>query len=193
MARFRWSAKLTALAAFCLLVVGAGAGLYFGNVGHVRVRDQSHQVVVPSALDGFSRSPSLEQQLGVVAEAQSAGQAGRGQASHVVSAVYQRGSSVAGSPAQLFTFIGGNLSDGRPGASVASFEQAYPGAKAAAPGPLGGQAACTPTRQSGRSVSMCVWFDNDTFGTLVSPTMTSAELAALLVTVRPGIEQPLTR
>jgi hypothetical protein len=35
---------------------------------------------------------------------------------------------------------------------------------------------------------MCVWFDNDTFGTVVSPTMTTEKLAATLDSVRPGLE-----
>jgi hypothetical protein len=39
---------------------------------------------------------------------------------------------------------------------------------------------------------MCVWFDNDTFGTVVSPTMTTAKLATTMDTVRPSLEKTLT-
>ena len=39
-----------------------------------------------------------------------------------------------------------------------------------------------------QSASMCVWFDNDTFGALVSPTMTTAKLASTMDAVRPSLE-----
>ena len=55
-------------------------------------------------------------------------------------------------------------------------------------GSLGGKAACVTTTANKESVAMCVFFDNDSFGTLVSPTMSSAKLANTLDTVRPGIE-----
>jgi hypothetical protein len=35
---------------------------------------------------------------------------------------------------------------------------------------------------------MCVWFDNDTFGAVVSPTMTTAKLASTMDSVRPSLE-----
>jgi hypothetical protein len=35
---------------------------------------------------------------------------------------------------------------------------------------------------------MCVWYDNDTFGTMISPTMSTTALAATLTAVRPGLE-----
>jgi hypothetical protein len=36
---------------------------------------------------------------------------------------------------------------------------------------------------------MCVWFDDGTFGALVSPTMTTAELATTMDEVRPSLER----
>jgi hypothetical protein len=33
-----------------------------------------------------------------------------------------------------------------------------------------------------------VWFDNDSFGELVSPTMTTAKLATTMEAVRPSLE-----
>jgi len=38
-------------------------------------------------------------------------------------------------------------------------------------------------------VAMCVWFDNDSFGELVSSTMTPAQLATAMNSVRPNFEQ----
>ncbi len=35
---------------------------------------------------------------------------------------------------------------------------------------------------------MCVWFDNDSFGILASPTLNAANLANLMVQDRPLIE-----
>ena len=38
---------------------------------------------------------------------------------------------------------------------------------------------------------MCVWFDNDSFGELVSPTMTKTKLASVMLSVRPKLELPV--
>jgi hypothetical protein len=112
-------------------------------------------------------------------------------ASDVLSAVYAQGSVTpgAGGSQQVFMFVGGHLANSDPALSIASFEQEYPGAQVVSAGPLGGEAACATTTVSNGSVAMCAWFDNDTFGTLVSPTMSAAKLANTLDTVRPGIEK----
>jgi hypothetical protein len=89
----------------------------------------------------------------------------------------------------MFILVGGKLANANPGASMASFKRAYPGAAAVPAGPLGGQAACTATHLNGQSASMCAWFDNDTFGTLMSPTMATGKLAATMDAVRPGLER----
>jgi hypothetical protein len=86
-------------------------------------------------------------------------------------------------------FVGGHLANSDPASSLTSFEQQFPSATVVPAGALGGQEACATTTAQGESVSMCVWFDNDTFGTLVSPTMTTAKLATALDQVRPGFEQ----
>jgi len=85
-------------------------------------------------------------------------------------------------------FVGGKLASANPGASVDNFEKSYPGSAAVLPGSLDGKAACTETHLNGQSASMCVWFDNDTFGTVVSPTMTTAKLAATMDAARPSLE-----
>jgi hypothetical protein len=148
----------------------------------------AHEVVAPQAVDGYSRSANLETQLSIAGEAQQVGRASAGQASGVVSAAYQS-PPADGASAQLFIFIGGELSRANPGTSMASFERAYPEAAAVPAGPLGGQAACTQTQMGGRAASMCTWFDDGTFGTLQSPTMTAAKLAATMNAVRPGLER----
>jgi hypothetical protein len=35
---------------------------------------------------------------------------------------------------------------------------------------------------------MCVWFDNDSFGEIVSPTMNSGALSGVMRTMRPSLE-----
>ncbi len=177
------------------MALGAIAVVAAGAIGGVLMKyafsgpsGPAHQVSAPQSVDGFTRSANLEKQLKVKDLANQVAQASSGQASDVVYAVYQQGSITPGSNAQIFMFVGGKLSGADPGASVANFEQTYPGAKAVPAGTLGGEAACAETTRNGQSASMCVWFDNDTFGTVVSPTMTTAKLAATMDAARPGLE-----
>ena len=178
-----------ALGAIAVVMAGGLAGVVMKYV-FAGPSGPAHQVVAPQSVDGYTRSANLEKQMQVDTEAQQVAKASSGQASGVVPAVYQQGSlgGTSGSSAQIFMFVGGKLAGADPGASVANFEHSYKGAQAVSPGSLGGQAACTTIEQNGQSSSMCVWFDNDTFGTLVSPTMTTAKLASTMDTVRPGLE-----
>ena len=176
-----------ALGVIAVVAAGAIAGVLVKSV-FSRSDGPAHEVVAPQAADGFTRSANLERQLGVSAEAAKVKEASGGQASDVVSAVYQQGSITPGSNTQIFMFVGGKLAGADPGASVTNFEHSYPGSVAVSPGSLGGQAACTETHLNGQSASMCVWFDNDTFGTVVSPTMTTAKLAATMDAARPSLE-----
>jgi hypothetical protein len=176
-----------ALGVIGILAAGAIAGLVVKSV-FAGSHGPAHEVAAPQAVDGFTRSANLEKQLGVSAEAAKVAQASGGQASGVVSAVYQQGGLTPGSNTQIFMFVGGKLASADPGASVANFEQTYPGSGKVSAGSLGGQAACSETHLNGQSASMCVWFDNDTFGTVVSPTMTTAKLAATMDAARPSLE-----
>jgi hypothetical protein len=180
------------------MALGAIAVVAAGAIGGVLVKyvfsgpsGPAHQVVAPQAVDGYTRSANLEKQLDVAGEAQKVAGASSGQASNVRYGVYQMGPisrSVDASNTQMFMFVGGKLAGADPGASITNFEQTYPGSAAVSPGSLGGQAACTETHLNGQSASMCVWFDNDTFGAVVSPTMTTAKLASTMDTVRPSLE-----
>jgi hypothetical protein len=177
------------------MALGAIAVVAAGAIGGVLMKyvfsgpsGPAHTVVAPQSVDGYARSANLEKQLQVSTEAAKVAKASSGQASNVVSAVYQQGSITPGSDAQIFMFVGGKLAGADPGASVTNFEQTYSGAKAVSAGSLGGDAACTETHLNGQSASMCVWFDNDTFGTVVSPTMTTVKLAATMDSARPSLE-----
>lgn len=179
------------------MALGAIAIVAAGAIGAVLIKHAfsgpsgpAHQVVAPQTVDGYTRSANLEKQLHVASEAQKVAKASSGQASDVVYGVYQMGSTsgVDAANTQMFMFVGGKLASADPGASIQNFEQTYPGSAAVSPGSLGGQAACTETHLNGQSASMCVWFDNDTFGAVVSPTMTTAKLASTMDTVRPSLE-----
>ena len=179
-----------ALGAIAVIAAGAIGGVLMKYV-FAGPSGPAHTVVAPQTVDGYARSANLEKQLNVAGEAQKVAKASGNQASDVVYGVYQMGSITPGADAantQMFMFVGGKLSGADPSASIANFEQTYAGATAAPPGSLGGEAACTETHLNGQSASMCVWFDNDTFGTLVSPTMTTAKLASTMDTVRPSLE-----
>jgi hypothetical protein len=181
------------------MALGAIAVVAAGAIGGVLMKyvfagpsGPAHQIVAPQTVDGFTRSANLEKQLDVAAEAKQVAAKSSGQASGVIPAVYQEGSLTPGSNTQMFMFVGGKLANANPAASIANFDQSYPGATSVSPGSLGGEAACTETHLNGQSASMCVWFDNDTFGTVVSPTMTTAKLATTMDTVRPSLEKTLT-
>ncbi len=179
------------------MALGAIAVVAAGAIGGVLMKyvfsgpsGPTHQVVAPHSADGYTRSANLEKQLQVKTEAEQVVKASSNQASDVVSAVYQHGSISAssGGDAQIFMFVGGKLAGADPAASVTNFEQTYKGARAVSPGSLGGEAACTTTSLNNQSAAMCVWFDNDTFGTVVSPTMTTEKLAATMDAARPALE-----
>jgi hypothetical protein len=176
------------------MALGAIAVVAAGAIGGVLMKyvfsgpsGPAHQVAAPQTVDGFTRSANLEKQMHVGSLAQQVSKASSGQASSVVSAVYEQG-QVMGVGKQVFMFVGGKLAGADPAASVANFEEAYKGAVEVSAGPLGGKAACTETHLNGQTASMCVWFDNDTFGTVVSPSMTTAKLATTMDAVRPSLE-----
>lgn len=177
------------------MALGAIAVVAAGAIGGVLMKyafsgpsGPAHSVAAPQHVGAFSRSANLEKQMKVADEAQTVAAKSGGQASNVKYGVYEDGGTAPGSNPQIFMFVGGNLAGADPGASVANFEQTYSPATVVSAGSLGGQAACSETHLNGQSASMCVWFDNDTFGTVVSPTMTTAKLASTMDTVRPNLE-----
>jgi hypothetical protein len=85
-------------------------------------------------------------------------------------------------------FIGGHLANAAPAASISGFIQRFPGARVVSAGTLGGEAACVQEGTGSDSVSMCAFFDDDSFGEVVSPTMSTAALAGVMRTMRPSVE-----
>jgi hypothetical protein len=150
----------------------------------------AHTISTPTQLDSYTRNPSLEKQMNVNGLREQVIKGSSERASDVLSAVYAQGNVKpgAGGNQQIFLFVGGHLANSDPASSIASFEQTHPSARVVSAGSLGGEAACVTTTAYNESGAMCVWFDKNSFGTLVSPTMSTAKLANTMDTVRPGIE-----
>ena len=186
--RRRVRTLLLAVLAVAVVAAGVVAAMKFMPRGSSR----SHLLVAPSRLASYVRRPALEQQMNARALQQQVIAKSAGQASHVVSAVYENSAGVSGSaPPQIFLFIGGNLAGESPAGFISSFTAQFKGAAATSPGSLGGQAACVDARGSAAgSVALCTWADGDTFGVVTSPTMGPSQLAAQMRAIRPSVERP---
>jgi hypothetical protein len=149
-----------------------------------------HTLTTPAKLGAFTRSSQLTKQMDVSQLEKNIIAQSSGQASHLVSAVYQAGSpATGGAPAQVMLFIGGRLTGAVPADSVKSFTQHFKDATTTSAGALGGDAACVSGQSGGTGGStVCAWFDNNTFGELVSPNMSVSALANELRTIRPSVE-----
>jgi hypothetical protein len=148
----------------------------------------AHTMTIPDKIGAFARTVDLEHQADVTALKQKVIRMSAGQASDVRSAVYESGDSAAGNTAQIVMFIGGHLANADPAASITSFTQQFHGAKVVSAGALGGKAACVQDGTGSNSVAMCAFFDNDSFGEVVSPTMNATALASVMQKIRPSVE-----
>jgi hypothetical protein len=177
------------------MALGAIAVVAAGAIGGVLMKyvfagpsGPAHQIAAPASVDGYTRSAALGEQMHIDSLAQGVAKSSGGSASGVVSAVYEQGTVAPGSDAQIFMFVGGKLASASPAASIANFQQSYPDAHVVPAGSFQGEAACTETHVNNEEAAMCVWFDNDTFGAVVSPTMSTAQLASTMNNVRPSLE-----
>jgi hypothetical protein len=148
----------------------------------------AHAMTIPDKIGAYARTVDLEHEADVTALKQKVIAMSSGQASRVVSAVYESGKASAGNTTQIIMFIGGHLANADPAASITSFTQQFKGAQVVSAGALGGKAACVQDGTGTNSVAMCAWFDNDSFGEVVSPTMNASALASAMRTVRPSVE-----
>jgi hypothetical protein len=184
--------RLILLALGLIVVLGAGAAAAVKLKLIPRSSGRSHELAVPLQLGSYVRRPQLEQQMNAKSLQQQVIAKSAGQASHVVSAVYENKAGVSGAaPPQIFLFIGGNLAGVSPAGFITSFTAQFKGAQATSAGSLGGQAACVDAQGSvAGGVALCTWADDDTFGVLTSPTMDLAELATQMRSIRPSVELP---
>jgi hypothetical protein len=147
----------------------------------------AHVIATPQRLGNYVQAPALASTMNATKLRDSIVSEGNGDARHVVAAVYQAstGANTAAGP-QIVLFVGGNRSGSSPAAFIASFIGSQPGAVTTSPGSLGGAAGCVPSGTGG--LAECAWADNDTFGLVTSPTLSTDALAGVLRQLRPGVE-----
>jgi hypothetical protein len=149
----------------------------------------AHTMQTPAGIGTYARTVDLEKEANLGQLRNEVIKMSAGQATDVKSAMYESGKAAAGNTEQIIMFIGGHLANADPASSIAGFKQKYPGATLVNPGSLGGEATCVEEGGgTSESVSMCAWFDNDSFGEIVSPTMNASALAKAMLTVRPAVE-----
>jgi hypothetical protein len=170
-----------------LLVIGAAAVVAVVGVAAIVLfwPKPSHVITTPAAVGSFAlqqenpTAEALKKQIVTAAP---------GDVKNVVAAVYKHSIGTgAAAQAQIVVFIGGNLTGT---ASASSLISAYmadmSGSFTTSPGKLGGRAACAPGSNGGPAE--CAWADNDTFGVLVSATLTANALADEMRLMRPLVE-----
>ena len=170
--------------------VAAVAALVLGVMAMLGPGGPSHELLTPGTLAQYVRRPQLEAQMDANQLKRQVIARSAGQASHVVSAVYENGAGVSGkSTPQIFLFIGGNLSGTSSSDFINGFRGQFRGAVITSAGSMGGDAVCVNAQASiPGTVALCAWADNDTFGVLASPTMHAAQLGAQMRVIRPGVE-----
>jgi len=177
-ARRRLSLKVLAIGVAAIVVVVAVAGvvLFWPKPKHV--------ISTPATVGSYTRSqanPTAEALKNKIVTA------APGDVQNVVAAVYKDSTGTPGAPSQIVLFIGGNLTGNATASSLISAYMAnMRGSFTTSPGKLGGQAACAPGSNGGPAE--CAWADNDTFGVLVSATLTSTALANEMRLMRPLVE-----
>jgi len=145
----------------------------------------SHVISLPATLGSYARAhenttaEALKQRIVTAA---------RGDVKNVVAAVYRNtsGPGTTTTP-QIVLFIGGNLTgNASAGGLISAYMTQLRGAFSTSPGKFGGKAACAPG-SNGRPAE-CAWADNDTFGVLVSATLSSTALADEMRLMRAQVE-----
>jgi hypothetical protein len=112
-----------------------------------------------------------------------------GQATDMLARNFESGGPSTGGTPQIVMSIDGHLANDDPAASVGGFQQDYPNAFTVPTGSMGGQAVCAEsTAKNANDVAICAWFDNDSFGALVSPSLTANALAHQLPIFRAAVE-----
>ena len=149
----------------------------------------THAMVIPPGIGSYMRTANMEKETRISQLRAQVIKTSSGQASDVKSAVYESGNSAAGNTEQIVMFIGGHLANAAPASSINNFIQKFPGAAEVSAGSLGGKAACVEEGlRTADPVAMCVWFDNDSFGEIISPTMNATALSKVMRTMRPSLE-----
>lgn len=166
----------------CLIVAVVAVAAYV-----LLAPQPAHVVSTPSQLGAFAKESAVDRSTArglrnkIVAGA-------AGEVKNVVAAVYEQttGPGTSQGP-QIVVFIGGNLTGGGSASGfIGGFMTQLHGSFTTNPGVNGGQAACAPGSNGGPAE--CAWADNDTFGVVVSATLSAAGLADEMRSMRPQVE-----
>ena len=177
------------LALLGVVVVAAGAIFGILKFEFPSQSGPTHRMATPARIGSYVLSPDMAKKTKLSAYAGEIIKMSAGQASNVVAVVYVSGNSTAGNTEQMVAFIGGHLANASPGSSIANFIQNFPGATVVSAGSLGGKAACVEEKPgTAAAETMCVFFDNDSFGEMYSPTMNVTALENVMRTMRPSLE-----
>jgi hypothetical protein len=171
-------AAVVAVVVAVVLVLASGSG------------GPQHVLVTPAKVGSWIRSTTLAKQMDVTQLEKNIINQSSGSASHLVSAVYQDGpTTVGGSPPPVMLFIGGRLAGASPTTALKEFTARFSDPQMVSVGSFGGEATCVdgPASANG-ATAVCAWFDNDTFGELVSANMSVAALGAEMHAIRPSLE-----
>jgi hypothetical protein len=168
------------------LVIGVAVLAGAGAFGYTLLPHASppHAISTPARVGGFVQEPSMVTSAGASSLRSHIVASSAGEATRVVDAVYEATVSAKANPL-IVVFVGGHLA-GSAGSFIASLTQALPGAFTIHPGSMQGQAACAPGQ--GNRPAECAWADNDTFGVLLSPSLSASALGAELRAMRPRLE-----
>jgi hypothetical protein len=148
---------------------------------------QAHVITIPARLDLYVQSPTLDSST-AQALRQKVVAGAAGEVKNVVAAVYEEttGPDTSDGP-QIIVFIGGNITGGGSASGfIGGFMAQVHGSFPTSPGRLGGQAACAPGSNGGPAE--CAWSDDDTFGVVVSATLSATGLANEMRQMRPLVE-----
>ena len=172
------------LALLGVVVVAAGAIFGILKFEFPSQSGPAHRMASPARIGSYVLSPDMAKQVKIDNLRTEVIKMSAGQASDVVAVVYVSGNSAAGNTEQIVAFVGGHLANAAPGSSIANFIQNFPGATVVSAGSLGGKAACVQEKAE----TTCVFFDNDSFGEMYSPTMNVTALGNVMRTMRTSLE-----
>jgi hypothetical protein len=148
----------------------------------------AHVISVPARLGSYAQDPALARTSDAQVARTQIVHGAVGEVKNVVSAVYAEstGTGISVGP-QVIIFVGGNLIGGSSAANlISAFMAQSDDSFATSAGSLGGQAACAPG--SAGSPAECAWADNDTFGVILSATLSAPGLASEMRQMRPLVE-----
>jgi hypothetical protein len=146
----------------------------------------AHELVTPARVASYQWAPALEQKSGLPALHNEFSKMLGGQ---VVSREYESGAAPGASSPEIVLYLGGHLPNQSPVNSMHNFQQEFKNAVQVNAGPMGGDAVCVETAVgTTNSVALCAWFDDDSVGVVDSPTMTTSQLASVMLQFRPVVE-----